>query len=379
MKKVVIIQRILPHYRIPFFERLEQVLAKNNIELVVIYGQHRENTVPKSVNVDRPWALKINNYYLFSERNEVIWQPCFLKAVNADLVIIEQANRLLINYLFLLTRKLIKPKVALWGHGKNFQSTNPDGFLETWKKWLSKRVDWWFAYTQSSADLVKKIGFPSEKITITQNAICTEFLIETKKQITTSQKEQLKTELGINSDNVAIFCGGMYEQKKICFLIEACRKIRQQVDDFHIIFIGDGPKANLVDDFSKQFCWSHYVGEKQGLQIVPYFSISKLLLMPGLVGLSVVDSFALSVPIVSTDIPIHSPEFSYLENGVNAKIVKYDLQEYSEQVLFLLNNDDDRKVLVKGCENSSVRYQLNDMTTRFAESISSLLDNNHDD
>jgi len=374
MKQVVIIQRVLPHYRIPFFERLSQVLAENNIELLVFYGQHRENTVPKSVDVDRPWAVKIHNYYLFSKSKEVIWQPCLLKALNADLVIIEQANRLLINYLFLLTRKLIKPKIALWGHGKNFQSVNPNGFLETWKKWLSKQVDWWFAYTQASADLVKSIGFPANKITITQNAICTESLQTARKTITKEQSDSLKNQLGINTVNVAIFCGGMYEQKKMCFLIDACKNIREKVNDFHMIFIGAGPEAELVANFSAENNWVHYVGEKHNVDVVPYFAISKLMLMPGLVGLSVVDSFALEVPIVSTDIPIHSPEFSYLEDGVNAKKAIYNLQEYSEEVSTLLNDDEALHILVEGCRISGLKYQLKHMLTLFTQSISYVLE-----
>ena len=100
--------------------------------------------------------------------------------------------------------------------------------------------------------------------------------------------------------------------------------------------------------------------------------------MPGLVGLSVVDSFALEIPIVSTDIPIHSPEFSYLEDGANAQIVKYDMQEYSNQVSFLLNNEGTRKKLVEGCKNSGSKYQLKNMIMRFSKSISCILDNNHD-
>lgn len=365
MKKVVIIQRVLPHYRIPFFERLSQVLAENNIELLVFYGQHRENTVPKSVDVDRPWAVKIHNYYLFSKSKEVIWQPCLLKAMSADLVIIEQANRLLINYLLLLTRKLIKPKIALWGHGKNFQSMNPDGFLETWKKWLSKQVDWWFAYTQASADLVKNIGFPVYKTTVIQNAICTESLQAARKNITKAQSDSLKNQLGINTDNVAIFCGGMYEQKKMCFLIEACKHIRERVPDFHMIFIGAGPEEKLVANFSAENNWVHYVGEKHNVDVVPYFAISKLMLMPGLVGLSVVDSFAMEVPIVSTDIPIHSPEFGYLEDGVNSKVTPYDMKKYVSAVEKLMFDECLLTELFSGCKISSDKYTLSHMIDRF--------------
>jgi len=377
MKKVVIVQRILPHYRIPFFEKLSQELLNKNIELVVFYGQHRENTVPKSIDVDKPWASKIKNYYLFSDSREIIWQPCFLKSLNADVVIIEQANRLLINYLYLLLRRIVKPKIALWGHGKNFQSINPDGVLESWKKWLSKQVDWWFAYTESSAQLVKNIGFPSNKITITQNAICTESLTEAKQNITVSQTVQLKLELGIKSENIAIFCGGMYEQKKLCFLIEACKKIKEVVNDFHVIFIGDGPESLLVEDFSGDNDWGHFLGEKLHTEVVPYFSISKLMLMPGLVGLSVVDSFALEVPIVSTNIPIHSPEFSYLEDGKNAKVAAYNINDYSAEVVNLLLNEATLATLIEGCQLSSQQYQLSNMTCLFAKSIFNLVEEKH--
>ena len=272
----------------------------------------------------------------------------------------------------------MKPKIALWGHGRNFQSINPDGILERWKKCLSKQVDWWFAYTQSSAELVEKIGFPVNKITVTQNAISTESLQQAKKEFTAEQSALLKNELAINTDNIAIFCGGMYEQKKMCFLIDACKETRQKVSDFHMIFIGDGPKSTLVEDFAAANHWVHYVGEKNNIDIVPYFTISKIMLMPGLVGLSVVDSFALEVPILSTDIPIHSPEFSYLEDGVNAKIVKYNLTEYSEAVSALLKNKDDLKVLVEGCKNSSLKYQLKNMIKLFAKSITGLLESKRD-
>ena len=220
---------------------------------------------------------------------------------------------------------------------------------------------------------LRELVFSKDKITITQNTICTESLIRAKSKISAKKSNLLKSELGIESDNVALFCGGMYEYKKMCFLIEACKKIKEQITDFHMIFIGDGPKAELVDSFSAECNWVHFVGEKQSLETVPYFAISKLLLMPGLVGLSVIDSFALGIPIVSTNIPIHSPEFSYLENGINAKIANYDINDYSKQVSNLLISKKDRDVLIHGARNSRIKYQLNNMTYFFSQPIVNLL------
>ena len=42
-------------------------------------------------------------------------------------------------------------------------------------------------------------------------------------------------------------------------------------------------------------------------------SRANLMLIPGLVGLAVVDSFAAQCPVVTTDFRGHSPEFEYIE------------------------------------------------------------------
>jgi hypothetical protein len=46
---------------------------------------------------------------------------------------------------------------------------------------------------------------------------------------------------------------------------------------------------------------------------VPYFILSKLVLMPGLVGLAVLDASALEVPLVTTAVPYHTPELTTLK------------------------------------------------------------------
>ena len=42
MMSVVIIQRVLPHYRVPFFLQLEKQLSRRDIRLSVVYGQEYE-------------------------------------------------------------------------------------------------------------------------------------------------------------------------------------------------------------------------------------------------------------------------------------------------------------------------------------------------
>ena len=57
---------------------------------------------------------------------------------------------------------------------------------------------------------------------------------------------------------------------------------------------------------------------------------------PGLVGLSIIDSFAAGIPIITTTSKIHSPEISYLQHNYNGLILENDFELYSKQVIMLL-------------------------------------------
>ena len=140
-----------------------------------------------------------------------------------------------------------------------------------------------------------------------------------------------------------------------------------------MIIIGEGPDASLVINFSKQNNWVHYLGAITGDKRVPFFSVSKLLLMPGLVGLVVLDSFALETPMVTTNIPIHSPEFDYLSNGLNGVVTRHDVDEYSQTVADILSNEQKYLALLEGCQTSSEQFTVENMAANFADGLISSL------
>ena len=49
--------------------------------------------------------------------------------------------------------------------------------------------------------------------------------------------------------------------------------------------------------------------------------MSKLFLMPGLLGLAVLDAEVMGLPVVTTRYPWHSPEIAYLRDGETGVIV----------------------------------------------------------
>lgn len=371
-QRVAIVYRVVPHYRRRFYELLRASLSHRGVELLLIAGQPTTSEAAKKDLVTIPWATRVTNRVWRFGRSEVIWQPVVGLTRHADLVVVEQASRLLVNYVLQFQAWLgFGPKVAFWGHGRNFQDNAAHRLGEWLKKLVSKRVHWWFAYNDTSAHVVRSLPFPESRITSVQNAVDTVSLARARESLDAHSTHKVIEELGLDGRNVCIYTGGMYEEKRLPFLISACELIRSRVPDFEMIFIGSGTHAQIVRDAASRHPWIKYLGTVLDEARVPYFAISKLQLMPGLVGLAVLDSFALGVPIVTTDVSFHSPEIEYLNDGVNGIITKdpWSAQAYANTVIELLTDESRLAELRAGCDASRTKYTIEEMVRRFAEGV----------
>ena len=94
--------------------------------------------------------------------------------------------------------------------------------------------------------------------------------------------------------------------------------------------------------------------------------------MPGLVGLAIVDSFATGCPLVTVDLPSHSPEVEYLEDGVNGVLPPRRHRapvQYGEHVAGLLGDPAALQRLRDGCAVSAATYTVDAMVERYAEGV----------
>ena len=369
--KVVIIQRVLSHYRRPLYELLRERLAGADIELVLIHGSPSKSGARKKDSAKILWAHHIKNRSIKTGPYDLYWQPCLKYIREADLVIVEQASKLILNYALFIFQMIGFKKVCFWGHGKNFQEHNASFIGECAKRFMSRHVHWWFVYNNLSAEIVRSLGYPKDRITSVQNAIDTRRLVAAKQTITQQKLDHIRSELGIKGKNVCIYTGGMYPEKRISFLLEACLQIKKTVSDFEMIFIGAGPEDNKIKKMAKKFEWIHYIGPLFDESKVPFFMLSKLFLIPGSAGLAVLDGIALETPLITTNIASHGPEIDYLVDGVNGSIVKESNSPsvYAFQVSSLLKDDKARERMIKGCRATKEKYTIEEMVERFTEGI----------
>jgi glycosyltransferase involved in cell wall biosynthesis len=369
--RAVIFYKSIPQYRGRFYELLRERLAADGVELVLVYGDPSREDASKADSIDLDWATRRRTLSLRAGDRELLWQGGLTRVRRGDLVIVEQASKLLLNYVLFTLARTGYIRFAFWGHGRSTRLRALTSAGERAKAFMSRRAWWWFAYNERSAGFVLELGYPDDRITRVQNAIDTRELIAAARRCDDARLDQLRAELGLRGDNVCVFVGAMYPDKRLPFLIAACEAARSRLPDFEMIFIGEGPESGIVTAAATEHDWIHQVGPKFNDERVPYMLLAKFVLMPGLVGLGVLDSFALRVPLITTRIPYHSPEIDYLRDGENGLMVfdAPDPDRYARAVVAALLDEPLRERLRQGCEESSGRYTVEEMADNFARGV----------
>lgn len=359
---VLFVQRRLPHYRVPFFEALKDELFARGCNLRVLHGLPNQEELLKNDSGFLPWAEYLPNYYFLA--GKICWQPFHRQSKSADLVICSHENKLVFNILFQYFYKKIK--FGLLGHGANLQG-NANSLREKFKRHAAKKADWWFAYTSMSLPLITGFGFPENRITIINNSIDTQELSLHFNAINDTQS--IKNGLGISGSRVGVFIGSFYNEKRIDFLLKSLVLIKNEIADFEMIIAGDGVERHLIEAFCAQYPWAKYVGLVKGEAKAKILAAADVMLNPGLVGLSILDSFVCATPILTTDCGLHSPEFVYLNNGVNGVVSSNSLHDYAAAVVDLFNNANKIAVMKEACLQSSKLFSVENMARNFSDGI----------
>jgi glycosyltransferase involved in cell wall biosynthesis len=358
---VSIVQQVLPQYRVTFFDGLRQNLAADDIRLRLLHGHSGPGSGTKGDERELAWAEPSTVRIVpMPGGRSIVWQPVGRATRTSDLVVLEYAGRHLGTWPLLARRAQRQPRVAFWGHGANLQATRTDMASEAIKRWASRRADWWFAYTEGSADRVAAHGFPRERITVVNNTI------ETHPHADPPEREPL----------TCVYVGALYDLKRIEFLLEAGFRLAELVPGFRLLVLGGGTERHLVEDAARRAPWLDFRGPTFDEEKARALASSALMLMPGLVGLAIVDAFAFGCPLVTTDQAFHSPEVEYLRDGENGVMLPRHTTptEYAQAVARLLRDPEGLVRLRAGCARSAQELSMTSMIQRFGHGVRQALE-----
>jgi L-malate glycosyltransferase len=371
-KTVLIVQRQMKQYRIPFFVRLRDSLRDDSISLRVAYSE-----VPqpdgRSDQADLPpdLGMRVNLYRLFSSR--MSYQPLLRAVGKVDLVIAEQANSYLLNYPLVLLSVFGLKRVAFWGLGES-KDENRSEVGEWVRRRVLNKVDWWFTYTRSTKQYLTDHGVSEDKITVVFNAVDTLEFSELLDSLSEREILDSRRALGIgNGDPVGLFVGSLLPDKGLHFLLQAAKLVRDQITNFHLIIVGGGPEQDRVQSAARSLPWVHFLGPKFGREKALFFKMANALLLPGRVGLVILDAFAAGLPLIAVDLPYHGPEIEYLVNGKNGVLAKNDPLSYASQVISVFSSTSLQRNLRQYALDTARTHSMDAMVSNFRQGIHACL------
>lgn len=369
-RSVVMIVANVKQYRKVFYEQLHDALAASDVDLTVLYSDSNKLVALRRDDIDLspPLGRKIPRVYLFNNLFFLQFPPLSV-IFRADLIIVVQATRILLNYPLLALSALGLKRIAFWGHGKNHQG-DPNSFSERIKRRMANVSDWWFAYTEETRQYLVSIGVSPRKISVIENAIDTAGFRKEVSSVSPADLAAMRVRLGIkDNDPLALYCGALYREKRLPFLLDCADLIAAAIPGFHLIVIGGGPEADFISRHAASRPHVCYLGPLVGNEKAICFRMSQIFLMPGLVGLAILDSFAANLPLVTTVDALHSPEIAYLRHEVNGLMLPGDRQAYANGIVELLRNTQRLEFLSMNAGQAAMRYTIENMVSNVTSGI----------
>jgi L-malate glycosyltransferase len=368
--RVAIVQRAVRRYRRGFFDGLRNELARDGTRLALFHSNLAPEDDPRPDALEVPWAVHLPRRELAVGSRGLLWQPYHPALRSADLVVVEQAADLPLNYRLLVRQRLGGPRVAMYGHGRNF-GDDPSRLGEAVKRLTSREAHWWFAYTERSATVVAELGYPPERITVVNNAIDTEELTADLRWARAGAARALRDELAIGDGPVGLFLGTLREDKRLDLLLAAGERVAAQLPAFRLLIVGGGAGQRELEERAAALPWLHVLGPRFGRDRAIALAAADVTLIPGAVGLGVIDSLVAGTPLVASADSPHGPELAYLRDGDNGRLVAGggDPSRYAAAVLEVLTDPALHRRLVAGCARDAERYTIDAMVARFADGI----------
>jgi glycosyltransferase involved in cell wall biosynthesis len=274
--RLAIQQRVLPSYRVPFFDLLAESCADG---LSLFAGLPRpEEMIASADTLHVAHFASAHNVHLFHNSLYLCYQQGFIRWLdewNPDALIVEANPRYISTPFAVNWMRARDRKVLGWGLGaprKNF----------FWSAFV-KQFDALISYSQRGAEEYAALGFPRARIFVAHNSV--------------SPKPALNVERStFNVKPIILFVGRLQARKRIDSLLRACAVL-----DSHprLLIVGDGPDRSRLETMAKEiYPAAEFIGAKHGEELKPYFMQSDLFVLPGTGGLAVQEAMSYGLPVI---------------------------------------------------------------------------------
>ena len=152
-------------------------------------------------------------------------------------------------------------------------------------------------------------------------------------------------------------------------LAEIGDRVRCEVPGFQLVVAGEGPERPVLESLARSRPWMNLVGAKFGADLAAIASTASVMVIPGWVGLVVIDAAALGLPLVTTDRPEHSVEIDYLTDGVNGLICSNNAMVMGDAIAELLGDPQRLAAMSEAALELAQTATIENMCQRFGAGV----------
>lgn len=283
--RLAIQQRVLPDYRVPFFDLLARACDGG---LSVFAGLPRpaeaitsgQPTVAKYAGAHNLHILS-GPLYLCEQRGLIKW----LTAWDPDALIVEANPRYISTTGAVRWMHARGRKVLGWGLGAPPFSGPLKRIWQKRRPQFLRQFDGLIAYSRRGAAEYAALGLPANKIFVATNAVAAR----------PGQVPERRSRAGKRAS--LLFVGRLQARKHVDYLLRAGAEMPEPKPA--VVIVGDGPEKLALESLAqKVYPSAEFKGAKHGQQLAQLFSAADLLVLPGTGGLAVQEAMAYGLPVI---------------------------------------------------------------------------------
>ncbi|NJK90790.1 MAG: glycosyltransferase [Blastochloris sp.] len=321
-RDVVFLNRYIPFYREGIFRRVADWRSTK-----LLFSGKTLGNLRSVEGVDQEAVSSID--WRKGTQSSIVWLGATFQLMRTRprVVCTEMSLSLWSTWWWFLLRRLLGFGLVFWTHGFQIYGWKGTklGLKDRVRLWWMNWADAVIFYSQERMRDVERFTGPKEQFFVAPNTLDTNAYKEQYELLEREGREAVRRRLGLNRKTL-IYVGRLTEEKGVMHLPELLKRTVKSPVAPDLIVIGGGEKEGVLTK-------SLQVWPDRVRMLGPIFDASQrcawiyaadLMICMGYAGLNVVDSLAMGCPYATIDdkyLPYrHSPEISYLKNGVNALV-----------------------------------------------------------
>ena len=380
MKKVFIIQNIIPNYREPVFRKLAKKL-----DLTVFYSSLSSKAKSRSfVQKNEFTGFKAVLLTSLNFRNRV-YQFTFLKHImlkRPDVVIAQNFGHLDM-LLALILCKILALDFYWWRGGVPYihRDKPKKGIVSKLlgekdpRILLSKLATGMFVYTKYAKIYLENKGFKC-KIVVTPNSPDTNNFLRLKKNFQENPVllDEFINKFSPNGEKIILLVGRLYKTRRTRDLIQAYQNIMLECPNVSLVIVGDGSERAKNEQKVKELGLKnvHFEGAIYDDELLAkYYMVSDFFVTPGVASMAIKIAMLFGIPVITAD---YGLEVHVVKDGINGYVYPMgEFKQISNLVKHLIKDQlTYSKISNNAIETIENDVNINKMTEAFVKEIHQL-------